>query len=101
MKYYCDLNKTFYDTEEECAAAEQELLAANSAKECKKEADYRELCQYRTEMKEAQGRYDEACRAFNEARKLYDDKTVDYVNKYNELPEGFVSTNAIWKLIFN
>lgn len=101
MKFYCELNKTFYDTEEACAAAEQELLEAQCAKEREKDTDYQELCQCRQEMMEAQARHCEASRAFSEARKIYDRKAASYINKYSELPEGFISPDAIWKFIFN
>ena len=39
MKFYCEENKTFYNTPEECEAAEQAIREARAAKDMEKEED--------------------------------------------------------------
>lgn len=102
MKYYCELNKTFYNTEEECCAAEQEILAAKSEEERMREENLTMLAKYKEEMMVAQENYREASRIFTEAKKNYNSHAMEHLRKYGNLPESYAITpDTIWNFLVN
>lgn len=102
MKYYCELNKTFYNTEEECCAAEQEILAAKSEEERMREEELTMLAKYKEEMMVAQENYREASRIFTEAKKNYNNHAMEHLRKYGNLPESYAITpDTIWNFFVN
>lgn len=102
MKFYCEENKTFYDTPEECAAAEQAILEARAAKDLEKEEDektFLEVVDNLHTLLEEQKKIDKEVAA---ARELYYRHRNNFINKYHTLPKGVdestLFTNSFWSI---
>ena len=89
MKFYCELNKQFYDTPEECEAAEAKLLEAKDKEKRIKEEDEEVLAALRKDMAAAREECKKADNAFMTARKAFNKCAEDYYHKYGQLPKGY------------
>lgn len=75
MKFYNEYLKRFYDTQEECLAAEKQYLAAQTEKEEKEK-------QKKEERAAAAKRVEAAQKAMNEAQSNYRKELEEFCKKY-------------------
>lgn len=86
MKYYSDVTKRFYDTEDACVTAEKQELDRVNEEKIRKEKEAQELKLKKeaeaAERKAAAAKVDEARKAMVAAQKNYRDVLEDFISKY-------------------
>lgn len=87
MKYYSEILRKFYPTENECAKAEAEYSAAQKAKEARE-------AKLAADRKIRAKEVEDAFKRFIEARKKYDKLLEKFVNDYGSFHMTYSDTNT-------
>lgn len=95
MKYYGELTKTLYESEQDCLKAEANAKAQIEAEKAKKEQEMALAKQQKeqalAERKALAGQVDEARKAMVAAQKAYQGKLKEFIDKYHSY--HFTSTD--------
>ena len=96
MKYYCEENKTFYDTPEECEAAEKQF----AEKDVERKQDEENLGILIAELEELESKEREYHKEATKVRVAYSKSITDYMRKYGTIPSGVKLPSANFWNIF-
>ena len=86
-RYYSDLTKTLYDTEEACNVAEAAHVKAESEKKNAYQAAVAELDELGAHLKECQKEQEVAYKKVLEVSKLLQKKYIEFQKNFGRLPE--------------
>lgn len=99
MKFYSEKLSRFFDTADECEAAEEEVLEKERAK---KEAEgnlVNELAAQKHVVDELRARYNELGKQYNEEYEKLSKMLSAFSRKYGYVPKGFNGLDLFFSLL--
>ena len=99
MKYYSELTKQMYDTEEACNVAEAAHVKAESEKKNAYQAAVAELDELDAHLKECQKEQEAAYKKVLEVSKVLQKKYIEFQKNFDRLPEKHYINSIFTRLL--
>lgn len=99
MRYYSDYTKKFYDSIEDCEAAEAEHIEKENARKSAEENLLTELTAQKHVVDELRTQYNEVGKQYNEEYSRLSKMLNTFSRKYGYVPKGFNSLDLFLSLM--
>lgn len=99
MKYFSELTKQMYDTEEACNIAEAAHVKAESERKNAYQAAVAELDELGAHLKECQREQGAAYKKVQEASRLLQKKYIEFQKNFGRLPEKHYTDFILTRLL--
>lgn len=103
MKYYSELTKKIYDTEEELNAAEELVRKEREAAEAKRKAEEEKRLALKAQRAERAKEIEDLIKQRTDLQKQINTKINDFVKDYGAYHYSYKDSfvDGIWKTLFN